>query len=162
MSKCVCERANCTQYTHAHVFGIKFFELISMMMLEWIPSKCIHLLSTNWLTLKSCLTDRLSLIHFTYPPALPWCWCVESIWNLRWLLGRAHEYSLQCLNAWTLFFICFSVFFWFCFVLFPSRSIHLPMVVKIDLIRWWFAYFQLQMSLAFLNCQYSEDLNPFS
>lgn len=115
----------------------------------------IHLLSTNWLTLKSYLTDRLFLIHFSCLSAcLP---ATAGGIHLKFTLvvvGRAHEYSLRWVNAWTHFFFflsfvsIFFLFVLFCFVLFPLRLIFFsPLIDSSKLI--WYAG-----GLAIFNCKW--------
>lgn len=91
----------------------------------------IHLLSTDWLTLKSCLTDRLFLIHFSCLPCHGWWNSLEIYvgcgWPCLWIFIAMSE----CVNSFFLRFLIFSSFSHFvssiCFALLCFRCSLLPM-----------------------------------
>lgn len=142
---------------------------------EYINIINIHLLSTNWRTLKSRLTDRLLLIHFSCLRAWRGWW--NFTWNVCWLVGclvGSVDFLAVLMNIhyneWMRerFSSCsfVPIWFYFCFILFPSRSI-----ISFLFIWWWF--FELIWcagGLPIFNCKWVwlfklsifSDLNPFS
>lgn len=118
----------------------------------------IHLLSTDWLTLKSCLTDRLFLIHFSCLPCHGWWNSLEIYvgcgWPCLWIFIAMSE----CVNSFFLrFLILFLLFVLLCCV---SVVLYSQWVLEnwFDALVVWL--FLIANELGFSSCQYSERFKP--